>query len=353
MITDLNERLAALEPLRKNVGPIAKAIMLAKLWFVRMGAALVASVALPFAVVSFASSGDTMPTAAVALAVGAMFVPLGLGLASVLPTTFRVFSASGTDADAAYRIRFRSDVLEPLLRAAVPAAAVDFDSGIDRALFDRSGVYTTQGSRFEGRLRVSGQVDGATWTAGPVRETEDTVNSSSTGGSADRKTIVVHDGLFAWTSVNGRAGAVLVADRQTGERAHSRAHALKTLIGRRPEPLSTGDTAFDGQFMVLSEAPESLALVTPDIRRALLDAKTMVGEPVRIAIGPEGVGMAFPDRGRFTGVAASADIEQTIGFTSGEALLADAGAALAADGMLLKAIPQALMRLRDAVSTTR
>jgi hypothetical protein len=350
---DLTQRLSALESLRAQVGPIAKAILLVKLWVTRMGLAVVASVALPGLVFWFAQVDGEMPPLYVGLALVGIFVPLGLGVVAILPPTVRVFSASGSDADAVYRARFGSELLQPLVQGALPGATLDLGQGIDRAIFDGSGLYSRRGERFDSQVRIRETATHVTWQAAPVRSVEVRRGSSTTGDTSTGQSIVIHDGLFVWIDVTSAPGAPLVvADTATALEAQAKAHALKALVGRMPELPATGDAAFDREMRVISDA-HAIERLTPDLRRALRAAMARVGAPVRIAVGPAGVALAFPGRGRLAGVAASADIETTLGFAKPETLLANAASALEADARLLAAIPQAVTLLTGAVASAR
>jgi hypothetical protein len=348
MLPDLEERLAALEPLRQQTGLLSKGLALARLWLTRMGVAVVASVALPtLAVWLGTKEGADPPTWVFVMAAIGLVAPIAIGLALVVPTTVRALEGHAR-SDLAYAGRVRADVLEPLAHTAIPGATLDFSGAFDVAQFDASGISRTSVADWERQspMRVSGALDAMTWTATPVRIWRTHGRHSTTGS----KTEVLHDGLFAWTAAPNRLPhTVLVADQASGERSRLRSSPLSALFGRLPDAPVAGDREFDDRFVVLTGDPDALRSLTPDVRRAMLAVYDAVGAPVRIAVSPQGVGLAFPDRGRFRGPNASAQLDERMGTVTPERLLRDMTVAFEADAALLSRVPAALQTLRRAL----
>lgn len=348
VLPDLEQRLAALEPLRQQTALLSKGLHLARLWVTRMGPAVTASVALSVLAVwqGVRDGGDPPAWVFVAVAVG-LFGPLAIGLALVVPPTVRSLRGRA-QSDLAYAERLRADVLEPLARAAVPGATIDFTGAFDVTQFDASGISRTSVADWERHspMRVAGALDGMAWTAAPVRIWRTQSQESETGSGV--KTEVLHDGLFAWTaSPNRLPHTVLVADQASGEQSRMRSSPLSAQFGRLPDAPVAGDLAFDERFVVLTGDPDALRSLTLDVRRAMLAVFDAVGAPLRIAVSPQGVCLAFPDRGRFRGPDVSAQPDE--GAVTPGRLLRDMTAAFDADAALLSRVPAALQTLRCAL----
>lgn len=350
VLPDLEQRLAALEPLRQQTALLSKGLHLARLWLTRMGAAVTASVALPVLAVwlGVREGGDPPAWVFAAVAVG-LFGPLAIGLALVVPPTVRSLRGRA-QSDLAYAERLRADVLEPLAHAAVPGATIDFTGAFDVTQFDASGISRTSVADWERHspMRVSGALDGMAWTAAPVRIWRTQSQESVTGSGV--KAEVLHDGLFAWTaSPNRLPHTVLVADQASGEQSRQRSSPLSALFGRLPDAPVAGDLPFDARFVVLTGDPDALRSLTLDVRRAMLAVFDAVGAPLRISVSPQGVGLAFPERGRFRGPDVSAQLDERMGAVTPARLLRDMTAAFDADAVLLSRVPAALQTLRRAL----
>ncbi len=347
-ISDLEHRLQSLEPLRQQAGAVSKIGTLLRLWMTRMGGMLVLALALSMGAAWAGLDGEQIAPWALLAAAGGFVVPTLAGLAWVLPATYRVVRGEG-DADAAHRDRLREQVLRPLVQGAVPASVIGFAPPVDLAALERRGLFARplQGLNHVAALQVQGIEQGHAWAAQALRLWEYQSASSDVNHSRVR-IVTVHDGLIGWVPLPGRcAGLLRVADRETAARELGRRAPVATLLGRAPEPPATGDAGFDGRFIVLGDA--GAGLPPAPLRRALCEVHDALGTPLLCAVSPEGIAVALPERGRFAGVEASAQVLELIRWQSAAQTVTARAAALHADAALLARLPGALAVLARAL----
>jgi hypothetical protein len=186
----------------------------------------------------------------------------------------------GVAAYAAYRHRFKQDVVAEIFKAVCPYATYDPLQGITAHVFDAPGLFNTRGA-FQCDDRVRGRIGQTPFEASEVGR------AYTTGTGRNSRSYVVFRGLFFHLDFNQRlAGVTLVEPRK----------ALPHQVGER-EGLSVvtfDDQAFEKEFKVhASNEAEARALLTPALTARLLALRQKADKPVFLA---------FKDRRAYVGV---------------------------------------------------
>jgi hypothetical protein len=194
---------------------------------------------------------------------------------------------------------------------------------------------------------------GAAWSATPLRITRSVAAASSTSETRT-KLEVVHDGLFVHVALaTGIREAVVLADRAHGQGMRMKASPVSALFGTLPAAPVSGDSAFDQSLIALTDDAGRLAGLSLDLRRALVTVVDLVGGPLRIGVGRDGIGLAFPGRGRFRELSASEEMASPFSRKASAAVVAEMTDRFTADAELLSRIPDAAGVLGRAAASGR
>jgi hypothetical protein len=246
----LEPRIRALEDLRVRLkANIARAL---------------ACVLVPFAVFFF---GDL-----IARPLGLpSFAVQGVGMAGVfagvLVAAFR-FAIPGFTAYANYQSRFKHDVVRAIFEAVVPGGRYAPHEGVDPAVFDAAGIFSTTGS-YRSDDRVTGRIGRTPFEAAEVRR------SYATGGKNSR-TVVVFHGLFFHLDFNQALRGTTIVQPTSGSLRYGDRDglALVTL-----EHASFGD-AFE---VYASDEAEARHVLTPVMVERVLSLTGRTDHPVVLA----------------------------------------------------------------------
>jgi hypothetical protein len=214
-----------------------------------------------------------IPVVAATAAVGWVFPGSGnaalfAGFAVFLIAVFVAFSRYGGAAIVAkknYEARFKREVVAEIVRVVVPGASYEPFIGLDRGVFDESGLFLREGEHSSDD-RVRGRIGPTPFEAAEVKRT---YKASSKSGLRP-----VFHGLFMQLAFAPVLRGTTIIDARS-------AHNIR--IGDRSSltVLRLDHEALEREFQVYTnDEPEARTIVTPAMMSRLPDLRARIGYPV-------------------------------------------------------------------------
>lgn len=173
----------------------------------------------------------------------------------------------GLTARANYTGRFKREVVSEIFKIVCPSAVYSPDRGLDMAVFDEPGIFTTTGG-YRSDDRVRGTIGQTPFEAAEVRR------SFTTGSDKNRHTVVVFHGLFFHLDFNkALSGTTIVVPED------ARGDILGSRKGLTKVDLESPD--FEKVFAVHASDPvEARYILTPAMMEKILALKARTERPL-------------------------------------------------------------------------